>query len=94
MNDWKEQFHCFNSRFLERNENVFIAGCPCHVAHIAASNPHDAFSEYIALKDTHREKTPSNKTPGLRKSTNMGVWAVGTLNQLFIRGSLTFKKIK
>ena len=39
------------------------------------------------LKDTHREKALSNKTPALRKSTNMGVWAVGTLNQLFIRGS-------
>ena len=33
------------------------------------------------------KKAPSNKTPALRKSTNMGVWAVGTLNQLFIRGS-------
>ena len=41
------------------------------------------------FKDTHREKAPSNKTPALRKSTNMGVWAVGTLNQLFIRGSET-----
>ena len=40
-----------------------------------------------SIKDTHREKTPSNKTPALRKSTNMEVWAVGTLNQLFIRGS-------
>ena len=39
------------------------------------------------LKDTHREKAPSNKTPALRKRTNMGVWAIGTLNQLFIRGS-------
>ena len=39
------------------------------------------------LKDTHREKAPSNKTPAIIKSTNMGVWAVGTLNQLFIRGS-------
>ena len=39
------------------------------------------------LKDTHREKAPSNKTPSLRKSANMGVWAVGRLNQLFIRGS-------
>ena len=39
------------------------------------------------LKDTHREKGLSNKTPALRKSTNMGVWAAGTLNQLFIRGS-------
>ena len=46
------------------------------------------------IRDTHKEKARSNKTPALRKSTNMGVWAVGTLNQLFIRGSLTFKKIK
>ena len=39
------------------------------------------------LKDTHKDKTPSYKTPALKKSANMGVWAVGTLNQLFIRGS-------
>ena len=39
------------------------------------------------IRDTHKEKARSNKTPALRKSTNMGVWAVGTLNQLFIRGS-------
>ena len=38
-------------------------------------------------KDTHREKAPSSKTPALRKSTNMDVWVVGILNQLFIRGS-------
>ena len=25
------------SRFLEQNPNVFICGCPCHLAHIAAS---------------------------------------------------------
>ena len=39
------------------------------------------------IKNAHREKAPSNKTPTLRKSTNMGVWVVGTLNQSFIRGS-------
>ena len=39
------------------------------------------------LKDTHRENGPSNKTPALRKSTNMDVWALGTINQLSIRGS-------
>ena len=38
----------------------------------------------LTFKDTHREK---EKTPALRKSTNMGVCAVGTLNQLLIRGS-------
>ena len=51
------------------------------------------FNSIIWFKDTHREKAPSNKTPALRKSTNMGVWAVGTLNQLFIRGSLTETKL-
>ena len=47
----------------------------------------------MVLKDTHREKATSNKTSALRKSTNMGVWAAGTLNQLIIRGSLTEKKL-
>ena len=37
------------------------------------------------VKNNHREKAPSNKTPALRKSTIMGVWALGTLSQLFIR---------
>ena len=37
--------------------------------------------ELKELKNIHREKAPSNKTPALRKSTNMVVWAVGTLNQ-------------
>ena len=41
----------------------------------------------FSFKKGKSEKAPSNKTPALRKSTNMGVWAVGTLNQLFIRGS-------
>ena len=39
------------------------------------------------IKDTYREKAPSNKTPALTKSTNMGIWFVVTSNQLFIRGS-------
>ena len=38
------------SRFLEKNPNVFNGGCPCHLAHIAASNANDAFSKYIGLK--------------------------------------------
>ena len=38
------------------------------------------------VKDTLREKGSSNKTLALRKSTNMDVWAVAILNQLFIRG--------
>ena len=39
------------------------------------------------VKDTHWEKAPSNETPAFTKSTNMGIWVVGTTNQLFIRGS-------
>ena len=39
------------------------------------------------FKDTQMEKAPPNKTPALRKSTNVVVWVVGTLSQLFIRGS-------
>ena len=36
------------SRFLEKNP-VFIGGCPCHLAHIAASKTNDAFSKCIGL---------------------------------------------
>ena len=39
------------------------------------------------LKDTHKEKAPSNKTPPLTKSRNMGIWVVRTSNQPFKRGS-------
>ena len=41
---------------------------------------------YFEVKNTHREKVPSNETLVLTKSTNMGIWVVGTLNQLFISG--------
>ena len=44
------------------------------------------------VKDTHREKALSNKTPALTKSANMGIWVVGTTNQLFMRGSKTDTK--
>ena len=39
------------------------------------------------FKDTHKEKAPSNRTPTLSKSMNMGIWVVGTSHQLFTRGS-------
>ena len=42
--------------------------------------------------DTHREKAPSNKTPALTKSKNMGIWVVGISNQLSIRVSQTKAK--
>ena len=37
------------SLFLEKNESVFIPGCPCHSSQIASSNAHDALTEYIGL---------------------------------------------
>ena len=49
-------------------------------------------SSRISLKDTHTEKTPSNKTPALPESVNMDTWVVGTSNQVFITGSYTETK--
>ena len=43
------------------------------------------FSGFV--KDTHRGKTPSNKTPALKESTNMNIWVVDTSNQPFVKGS-------
>ena len=42
---------------------------------------------FLRFKNTQREEAPPHKTPVLRKSRNMGIWVVGTSNQLFIRGS-------
>ena len=39
------------------------------------------------LKNSHSEKTLSNKTPAFTKGTNMDIWLVGKSIQLFIRGS-------
>ena len=44
------------------------------------------------IKDTHREKAPSKKTPALTESTDLSIWFVGTSNQLFTRGSSTETK--
>ena len=43
--------------------------------------------EITKLYGYSQGKAPSNKSLAPRKSTNMSIWAVGTLNQLFIRGS-------
>ena len=49
--------------------------------------PQGFLNEKINLKDIHREKAPSNKTPTLTKSMNMDIWVVGASNRLFFRGS-------
>ena len=38
---------------------------------------------------TRRENAPSSKTQEYKKSMNIDIWVVGTLTQLFIRGSYT-----
>ena len=37
------------SRFLGKNNETCIAGCPCHLAHIAAGHANDGFCNYINL---------------------------------------------
>ena len=49
--------------------------------------------ETTLFKDTHREKTPSNKTLALTKSTIMDIWVIGTPNQLIYKRFLNWKKI-
>ena len=49
-------------------------------------------SKVRRVKDTHREKARSNKTPALTKSTNMDIWVVG--NKRFLNLNKIFKKIK
>ena len=41
---------------------------------------------FLTVKDTRWEKAPSNKTPAFTKTTNMGIWLVGTSKQLSVRG--------
>ena len=41
----------------------------------------------ILSKNTHSEKSPSNETTTLSKSTNIDIWLVGTSDRIFIRGS-------
>ena len=48
---------------------------------------------YRCLKDTHREKGPSNKTPALTENTNMDIWVVSTSNQIFFKMFLNWNKV-
>ena len=42
------------------------------------------------IKDTHREKTPSNKIKAVTKSMNTYIQAIDILNKLFMRDSYGF----
>ena len=50
---------------------------------------YDIVSLQNILRDTHKENTTSKKTEALKKSMYMYIQVIGTLNQLFIRGSYT-----
>ena len=50
--------------------------CPCNDAAMLGLKLHNFLLQNV--KDTHREKALSNKTPALTKSTNMGIWVVDT----------------
>ena len=39
----------FACRCKDQNENIYVLGCPCHLAHIAASNANDAFVEISGI---------------------------------------------
>ena len=41
------------SRFKTNNQSIFISGCPCHLAHLAATAANDSFTEitYVYLED-------------------------------------------
>ena len=73
--------HWYGSLFYNK-----VAACKaCNF--IKKENPINVFScgFHEIFKDTHREKAPSNKTPALTKSANMGAGIVGTSNRLFIK---------
>ena len=67
------------------SKHVFCEG---FFSHLGKDKPKPiALGTKFNIKDTHREQVPSNKTPALTKSSNMGILVFVTLNQLFIRGS-------
>ena len=47
--------HSFASRCRQRNPDIFVSGCPCHLVHIAAGNGHDSFAKVIGvnIEDLH-----------------------------------------
>ena len=50
-------------------------------------------SLHCKIKNAHRDKAPSNKTPAFGKIRNMGILVVDASNQLFIRGSENGRKV-
>ena len=75
----------FTPRIKEKTLLAFWALYPIYsLTDLACSDRR--FCDVPLIKDTHREKGPSNENPVLTKSTIMGIWVVGTSNQLFKTG--------
>ena len=90
----------FESYLIDRKQYVSISGFYSKCLPISNGVPQDSilgplfFLIYISdlstvIKDTRKENASSNKTEALTKIMNMYVREIGTLNQLFIRGSYT-----
>ena len=82
ISDWRHQIGI--REFVQLNS----------VSNVFKSSRSSVFYKKVVLKDTHREKAPWNKTPALTKSTNMGIWIVGTTNKFFKGGSYWNKIFK
>ena len=84
MNDFfsiLSEFLIFQSN-LPHSDIVEVYLCPgryINPTHSQRIMETESAERLAPVKDSHREKAP--------KSTNMGIWVVGTSNQLFIRGS-------
>ena len=60
----------------EPKDEKYFSLCHLKLNSLAAHN----FADVNAIKDTHREKAPSNKTSVLTKSMNMGIFVAVTSN--------------
>ena len=90
---WYIHFHRLATRDGKRRETPKSKLITLLVEKVALEDFKTDRKSEKKIKDNHKEKAPSNKTPALRKGTNMGVWALGTLNPLFIRGFYTETKL-
>jgi len=65
------------SRCKDHNPSIFIAGCPCHLAHLVASEANDAFTE---LSGINIENIMIDLFFGLIKAQSAKVNCLNTLN--------------
>ena len=85
-------FTCIQMTFLHSHGIFFrVFFLSFHPTDFVSVSCESIFMSYFrkSSQDSLRKNTPSNKTEALTKSINMYIWAIGRLNQLFIRGSYT-----